>query len=95
MIRHQAISMEYHPEPLMRFSETLEEYEHVLVGKEYQLPLVASGKDVIKGAGILDSQLPCQGAASGELVSLEDMDDSDRPIFSGEEGVKPTFYSKW
>jgi hypothetical protein len=99
VIRHQAISMDYHPEPPMRFSETLEKYEHVFVGKEYQLLLVASGKDVIKRAGILNSQLPCQGAASGESFNFANMDDLDRSIFSGEggegeEGVKPTFYCK-
>ena len=54
MVWHQAIDMDFDSEFLMSFPETLEKEELILVGKEDRLFLVPPGKDMIKGAGILD-----------------------------------------
>jgi hypothetical protein len=54
MVWHQAIDMDFDSEFLMSFPETLEKEEIILVGKEDRLFLVPPGKDMIKGAGILD-----------------------------------------
>jgi hypothetical protein len=55
MIWHQAIDMYNDPEFFMSFAKAFIKEKHVIVGQEDRLFLVPPGKNMIKGARVLDS----------------------------------------